>query len=40
MAFEPMSTASITLPETTSAEIWQKTQEQSLVMRLAQPIDL
>lgn len=37
---EGINTTSITLPESTSDEIWAKTLEQSAVMRLATPIDL
>lgn len=37
---EGINTTSITLPESTSDEIWAKTLEQSAVMRMATPIDL
>lgn len=40
MAIDAMTTGSITLPETVSSEIWQKAQEASVVMRLAQRIEL
>lgn len=40
MALASMTTKSIALPEEVSGEIWQKTQETSVVMQLAQPIDL
>lgn len=40
MAFASMNTKSITLPESVSSEIWQKTQEQSVVMQLASRITL
>lgn len=40
MALTSMTTQSIALPEDVSGEIWQKTQETSIVMQLAQQIDL
>lgn len=40
MALNSMTTKSIALPEDVSGEIWQKTQETSVVMQLAQQIDL
>lgn len=40
MALASMTTKSIALPEKVSDEIWQKTQETSVVMQLAQQIDL
>lgn len=40
MADTIVSKGSIALPKSVSTEIWQKTQEESTVMRLAQPINL
>ena len=40
MAFDSMTTTSVALPESVSSEIWQKTQEQSVVMQLAGSIAL